>query len=190
MIRLFFAFTLLISQGVQAQEQIKWLTWNEAVKQREEFFKQNQDEIKSGKLVPKKIFLDVYTNWCGWCKRMDATTFQDPNVVKYMNEHYYPVKLNAEMKDTIVFDGHTFVNSQPSSAKGTHLLAYSLLDGKLSYPTYVILDENMKRSHIIPGYKNALEFLGLLIFFGSNEYLNYKDYLERMLKVQKPVKIE
>lgn len=174
----------LSSQWCSGQDKIQWITWQEAVQQRQDFIVQNQDAIKAGKAVPKKIFIDMYTSWCGWCKKMDASTFLDPNVVRYMNEKFYPVKMNAEMLDTITYDGHIFTAQKDSRGKATHMLAYSLLDGKMSYPTYVILDENMKRSHVIPGYKNALEFMSTLVFFGSNEYLSYKDYLEKMFQIQ------
>ena len=60
--------------------------------------------------APKKIFIDTYTQWCGWCKRMDASTFKDTAVVRYMNDHYYAVKLDAETKDTIRFKGNLFIN--------------------------------------------------------------------------------
>lgn len=181
---LFYTF-IVWTFSLHGQEKIQWMSWQEAVNARNTFIQENQESIKAGKAFPKKIFIDVYTNWCGWCKKMDASTFVDQNVVKYMNDKYYAVKLNAEMKDTIVFDGHSFMNSQPESSKGTHMLAYSLLDGKMSYPSYVILDENMKRAHVIAGYKNSLDFLATLVFFGSNEYLSYKEYLDKMLQIQK-----
>src|SRR5580698_9458396 len=54
---------------------------------------------------PKKVYVDVYTGWCGWCKKMDATTFKNPNVVKYINANFYAVKLDAERQDVIHFQG-------------------------------------------------------------------------------------
>ena len=75
-------------------EEIHWITWDEAV--------------KLNASNPKKVFVDVYTDWCGWCKRMDATTFKDPKVVEYISNNYYAVKLDAEQKDDIVFQGNTF----------------------------------------------------------------------------------
>ena len=72
------------------------------------------------KIKPKPMFIDVYTDWCGWCKRMDATTFQDKGIANYLNSNYYPVKLDAETKDSIMFLGHQYTNSQ--SIKVKHLL--------------------------------------------------------------------
>ena len=60
---------------------------------------------------PKKVIIDVYTDWCGWCKRMDKATFQKPEVAAYMNEHYYNVKFNAEQKEDITILNNTFTFS-------------------------------------------------------------------------------
>src|SRR5215510_7762864 len=73
-------------------DEIKWMSF--------------QDAVEKNKTEPKKMFIDVYTGWCGWCKRMDATTFKDPTVVNYMNKYFRAVKLDAETKDTIHFQGH------------------------------------------------------------------------------------
>tara|TARA_B100000683_G_C12505062_1_gene558872 strand:+ start:1700 stop:3121 length:1422 start_codon:yes stop_codon:yes gene_type:complete len=61
---------------------------------------------------PKPLFIDVYTDWCGWCKRMDATTFQDKSIANYLNTNFYPVKLNAETNEPIRFQGKIYYNSQ------------------------------------------------------------------------------
>jgi thioredoxin-related protein len=167
-------FLILISLSFSnyAQQTINWMTWDEMIVQRD------KDSIK------KKIFIDLYTGWCGWCKKMDQTTFIDPAVVQYMNDHYYAVKLDAEMRDTINFNGHQFTNSEPSfiktheSARGrTHWFAYSLLDGAMSFPTYAMLDENFTRLVVYPGYKTQEELMGILVFFGSNQYQVYHNFL-------------
>ena len=45
---------------------------------------------------PRKIMVDVYTKWCGPCKRMNSQTFGNPTLAKYINENYYAVKFDAE----------------------------------------------------------------------------------------------
>ena len=44
------------------------------------------------KKVPKNIIMDVYTDWCGPCKIMDKNTFQNTDVVKFINNNFYAIK--------------------------------------------------------------------------------------------------
>lgn len=134
---------------------IKWMSWQEAA--------------QLSKTHPKKIFVDVYTDWCGWCKRMDASTFQDPEVVKYVNDNFYAVKLNAEMKDDIEFKDHVFKWVQ-TGRNGIHTLAYSLLEGRMSYPSFVTLNESYDRIAIMPGYKQPAQLLQELKFAADEVY--------------------
>ena len=107
---------------------------------------------------PKKIFIDMYTDWCGWCKVMDQKTFTNSEVIQKLNGDYYPVKFNAEQSAPVNFKGqsYTFI---PSGRKGIHSLAYTLLDQQPSYPSFVVLDENLNRLNIIKGYLTPERFL-------------------------------
>ena len=146
----------LKAQTKEVQE-INWMTFEQAV--------------EASKKAPRKIFIDVYTDWCGWCKRMDATTFSHPEIVTYMNEKYYAVKLDAEMKDTVVFNGHTFVNPNPTVKRSSHQLAASLLEGKMSYPTTVYLDESINLlTSALPGYLTPTALEPILKFYGGNHH--------------------
>jgi thioredoxin-related protein len=140
-----------------AGEKIKWYTFQEA--------------YKLNKKKPKKVFVDVFTDWCGWCKKMDAETFANPVIAKYMSKEYYCVKLNAEMKDTIIIDGVTFTNPNPSSHRSTHQLANELLKGNMSYPSYVFLDGKNVVLNVVPGYQPSHEFEPIIHYFGENAYL-------------------
>ncbi|MBS1644526.1 MAG: DUF255 domain-containing protein [Bacteroidetes bacterium] len=116
---------------------------------------------------PKKVWIDVYTGWCGWCKRMDQTTFQNPNVIQYMNEHFYAVKLDAEQKTDIRFLGKMY-HADPT--KRTHPFAEELLKGQMSYPTSVVLQENFQMPQAIPGYQDVKTIEMILKYFGEAAY--------------------
>jgi thioredoxin-related protein len=126
----------------QGNGKVNWMTFEEA--------------IEANRVNPKKIFIDVYTDWCGWCKKMDKGTFSDSTVAAYMNENFYCVKFNAESKDTIHYNNNIFYYIPEYKS---HALAVSLLDGKMSYPSYIILTEKEQRLKIMNGYQEVDVFL-------------------------------
>lgn len=131
-----------------------------------------EDAYNMTKKKPKKVFVDMYTDWCGWCKKMDAETFHNPVIAEYMSKNYYCVKFNAERRDTVVLDGQTFVNPNPNGPRpGSHQLAVSLLRGKMSYPSFVFLNEKGQMITVVAGYQQAREFEKILNFIGSDAYL-------------------
>ena len=121
-------------------------------------------------LPPRKIFVDVYTDWCGWCKRMDATTFAHPVIADKLNTLWIPVKINAERKDTVIINGQTFVNENPASPHSPHQLAVALLNGNLGYPSFALIDETGRPIQILQGFQQAPQLEVILEFFGSNAY--------------------
>ncbi len=128
----------------------------------------NIDDVQVAmKKEPKMVWVDVYTEWCGWCKRMDKTTFTNPNVVKYMNEHFYAVKLDAEQKSDIRFGGkmYPYVADQRTNA-----LATELLRGQMSYPTSVFMEANFMNPMPIPGYQDVKTMEMLLKYLGEGTY--------------------
>jgi thioredoxin-related protein len=150
-------FVLLLSvAGYSQTTKIKWLTFEEAV-------------AKSQK-NPKKLFMDMYTDWCGWCVKMDESTFSNPEIVAYINNNFYPVKFDAERQDTVVFEGKTYVNANPGKKRSSHQLAQALMQGKMSYPSYVFMGEDLKVLTVVPGFYPADQFEPILHFFGKDAY--------------------
>ena len=162
-----FALMGLSAMAQEKQETIHWMSFEEAVERCAN--------------EPKMVFIDVYTDWCGWCKRMDQSTFANPVIAKYMNEHFYAVKFDAERQDTITFQGHEFVGvMRPDGRRGAHQLAQAWLRGKMSYPSYVLMNEEMKAIQVIGGYQEAQQFEPMIHYFGDKAYkkMNGEDFLK------------
>lgn len=151
---------------------INWLSWEQAMTKHKE--------------APKKLYIDIYTEWCGYCKKMDKTTFTDPEVVEMLNTEYYPIKFDAEQKEQIDFNGHEFIY-RDGKPRGVHELAISLTNSQLAYPAFVMLDETFARILISPGYKEAPEVMKEL-HFGKDEaykYSSFDDYKPNKKKNRK-----
>jgi thioredoxin-related protein len=128
-------FAVLLSFSVRAQDQIQWLKFEEA--------------IEANAKSPKMLIVDVYTDWCGWCKKMDKETFTDPKVVEYINSNFYAVKLNAEdTKRTFDFMGKTYNEAQMAAAMRVR-----------SYPNFVVIEPKLQNIAQLPGYRQPAEFL-------------------------------
>ncbi len=144
--KILFLSVVLISGLISAQE-INWLTLEQA-------------EVQLKKTPEKQMFIDFYTDWCGWCKTMDKTTFQDPEVINYINSNFIAVKFDAESKEEVKFKGKTykFVRAQGGGFKGVNSFAYFSLRGQLSYPAYAIMDSNGRLEKLLLGYMPKDQF--------------------------------
>lgn len=159
---------------------VKWMTWEEAVAA-------SQAAEAAGE-TPKKIFVDIYTDWCGWCKKMDSETFEKPMISAYLNEHFYPVKFDAEQKESISFEGKTF-KYVANGRRGYHELAAALLAGKMSYPTVVFLNKDFQLLQRIPGYLDIPTFDMIMHYLAEEHYTKtpWADFQKEYKKPQKMV---
>lgn len=151
---------------VQPSPTVRWLSFEEAVRR-------NETE-------PRLFLIDVYTDWCGWCKKMDKTTYADPDVARYINDNYWPVKFNAEQRDSVSFAGKVFRYIPERKA---HELALSLLSERMSYPSTVFLKQDMSLIQVLPGYMDARKMAPVVAFFidGQSGSITWPEY-ERTFK--------
>lgn len=146
---------IFISVLANAQEKVKWYSITEA--------------IELNKQEPRMMVIDVFTDWCGWCKRMDANTFSNPVIAEYMNKNFYPVKMNGEGKEDITIGDKTY-RFVESGSRGYHELAAAILQGRLSYPSIAFLNPSLQIVQVVPGYKTASQFEKYLAFFNEQAY--------------------
>lgn len=174
MYRLIVLLLLSIPFATTAQEnKVEWLTLSQA-------------EERMAK-EPRKVLVDVYTTWCGPCRMMDQNTFQNPEVVKYINEHYYAVKINAEGPDPISFRGTEYKNEGHDPNKrgrnSTHDLAKAIapVNSRIAYPTVVYMDENFGILAPVQGYHTPTQIEPILRFIaeGAYEDMSFGDFKEK-----------
>ncbi len=148
----------LMAGAQKTEKKINWVSIEEV-----------QELVKE---EPRKIFVDVYTSWCGPCKMMMANTFTNPDLIDYVNEHYYAVKFNAESPDPIVFKGETYENPDYDPARkgrnGVHQFARYMQ--VRAYPTIMYVDEELNFLTPDTGYKTAQQMELLLKFFGQDKH--------------------
>ena len=105
---------------------------------------------------PRKVFIDIVADWCKWCKVMEKETFTNPEVIAYIEAHYYPVRMDYASQDSVMFQG---------KATTYKALAY---DWKVrDLPAIIFWDEGFDGKFLSTGYKNGPDFLKDLQAFNA-----------------------
>ncbi len=152
-------FLFVLTLGTTQAQQINWITMDEA--------------LAAQKKNPKKIFMDVYTTWCGPCKMLDKNTFSDKAVIEYVNKNYYAVKFNAEGNETVTYQDFTYTNpnyqAERKGRNAQHLFAHALKVN--AYPTVAFFRENGDLIQAVPGYRTPQQLEIFLKMIHSDDYL-------------------
>lgn len=153
---LMFKPDILVAGG---KTSLEWKTFNEG--------------LVEAKKLNKKILVDVYTDWCGWCKKMDREVYTDKEVAAYLADQYVVIKLNAESESKLTYENKTISEME---------LAHDF--GVTGYPTTIFMKANGEAITLLPGYLPAEKFIDVLKFVGEDHYLTTKwdDYIGKSRK--------
>lgn len=150
-----------------AKEGVQWMTLQQA----EESYKKQQ----------RPILIDLYTDWCGWCKVMDKETYANKQVAEYIMQKFYPVKLNAEQRQAIIYQGKTY---QFNSRYRTHDFAIMLTGGRLSYPTTIFIPVTGKQPQSVAGFLKPKDIEPIVKYFGEKqeEKVSFDEFDKKLKK--------
>lgn len=164
---------LILSVSVVSAQTINWMTMDEA--------------IAAQAKKPKKMFVDMYTVWCGPCKMLDRNTFSNPDVANFINKNFYPVKFNAEGNETIHLKDKIYNNPSYDPAKANRRNSahqFTRFMGVTAYPTMLFLDENGGLINRVKGYRTPEQLELFLKLFGTDLWKTittqeaYKEYVD------------
>jgi len=144
--RLSMLFAALLLAGLApaagAQAHFVWRGWDEG--------------LKEAKRTNRPVLVDVYTDWCGWCKRMDRDVYSRADVRDYLAKSFVVVKLNAEAQDGLQYQGQDLTSAGVAEQFRV-----------TGYPTTVFLRSNGAHLINVPGYVPADRFLLVLRYIGE-----------------------
>lgn len=163
-----FAALMLVTFSAKAQESstIKWMTIEEA--------------LSASEKSPKKIIIDIYTDWCGWCKVMDRDTFGNADVASYINENYYAVKLNAEKQGSFTYKGNVY-NLETTNGRSINTFVLAISNGNIGYPTTAYLDESQNVLTLLSGYQKPEKLLPILKYLKTDLFksMSLEDFMKQ-----------
>ena len=147
---LFLSFLLLsissFSQG-ESKTKIQWLSLEKA-----------EDLAKK---YDSDMLVFFFRKGCPECQKMKVETLKDPEIIRLINENFFPVMLNARTKDTIIYNGKKYTNQQPKEDGETwrHDLYHELVVGgghQYVYPYIVVINGKNQNEKYLPGFKPAI----------------------------------
>lgn len=133
-------------------------------------WKNFSDGIAEAKKTNKKILVDVYTDWCGWCKKMDKEVYANKDITAYLADRYVVVKLDAESDSRITYDDKAMSEMQLAQAFGVN-----------GYPTTIFMRADGMAITLVPGYIRAETFIKVIKYIGENHYekMKWEEYVAK-----------
>ncbi len=147
--------SVLIAQTAENDTKVNWMTWEEA--------------IERSKIEKRKVFVTLYKDHCEWSKHMENNTYNQAHIAQYLNEQFYPVRFNASQKASIQVANKTYKQVRKSGEVYHEFTAFITM-GRMSTPTIVFFDENLRLLQPIAGYKSPQDFEMIMTYYSEDFY--------------------
>lgn len=134
--------TVAATAASPVQASVEWREWDAG--------------LEEARRLNRPVLVDVYTKWCGWCKRMDRDVYSRPAVRDYLADKFVTIKIDAEAKTPAHYEGRDHTSRS--------LAALFRVTG---YPTTLFLRPDGKHLVNVPGYVEADNFMLLLRYVGD-----------------------
>jgi uncharacterized protein YyaL (SSP411 family) len=95
-----------------------------------------EEGLKKAKQENKLILLDISAKWCHYCNLMETTTYSNPEIIKIINQHYIPIKVDADLRKDI---------NKKYNQGGLPTTAILTSDGQILYGNLYLPPEDMKK---------------------------------------------
>lgn len=128
-----------------------------------------EETLKLANKDKKKVIINVYADWCSWCRKMEKDTYPDPEVQKELKRNFYLYRLNGESKEVIEYDGRKWTKAELTAAFGIR-----------GFPATIFLHSNSKPITVLPGYVDAKTFANILKFIGDDLYtkMTFEEFMK------------
>ncbi len=131
------------------------------------------------KIEPRKTLLNFYSYYRTSCTLMRTQTYNHPVIAKYLNKKYYPVNVDVYTTDTLQIFGQTYINE--NKPHKFHQLPINALEGKMSFPSFLILDEEGKVLIKIFQYMTPEKLEPIIRYYGDDIYkqnISYQEFIK------------
>ena len=119
--------------------------------------------LAKAKKEKKMVLIDFYTDWCGYCQKMDAETYSNEKVINYLNSKYVLIKINPEKSGDLNYKGTSYTLSSFTRGLGIN-----------GYPSTLFMEYNEELITLVPGYIKTDEFMNIIEFIGDGHYKTKK----------------
>lgn len=136
-----FAVFFILTNSFKPAEEIKWVDFNTG--------------YEAAQKKKKIMLVDVYTDWCGWCKVMDRETYAKSEIAEIINKDFIAIKFNPEKNGvSYTYEGKKYNGQELQGVISNHQIR--------GYPATLFINTKNKKTSLISGYKNANEFSEIL----------------------------